>query len=173
MEDVPKPFIDHLEELRDRLIKVIITVGLCTVMTYQLVDRLLRYMSKPVGNFIFLEPTEAFFVRLKLALGAGVILALPVVIFQFWKFVVVALSPLEKRSLRWILPFSYVLFLMGFSFGFFVLVPAGVKYLLSFQSRVLEASLSIDTYIDFVGAMCLVLGGVFQMPLLTYFLAKV
>ncbi len=172
MEDLPKPFLDHLEELRRRLIKSIAAVAAGTVLAYQSVDSLLVILAKPVGTFVFLEPTEALFVRLKVALVGGVLLALPLVSLQLWKFVSVAIRPEEKLSFYWIFPVSYLLFLLGFAFGFFVLVPKGIQFLLSYRSDVLVPTLSIEHYINFVGVVCLVLGAVFEMPLGAYIAAK-
>jgi len=139
---------------------------------YHFVDLVITFFSKPVGRFVYLQPTEAFFVRLKIALGAGIILAMPVVIFQIWRFVVVALTPLEKKALFWILPVSYGLFVLGISFGFFVVVPAGIKFLLSYSSEVLVATISIGYYVNFVGTICLVLGVVSQLPLASFFSSR-
>ena len=172
MEDQPKPFLDHIEELRRRLIKSIAAVAAGAVLSYQSVDALLSILAKPVGTFIFLEPTEALFVRLKVALVGGILLALPIVCLQLWKFVAVALRPEEKISFYWIFPVSYALFLLGFAFGFFVLVPKGIQFLLSYRSDVLQPTLSIDYYINFVGVICLVLGAVFEMPLAAFIAAK-
>ena len=172
MEDRPKPFLEHLEELRFRLIKSLISVALGTALAYGFVDPAIALLSKPVGSFIFLEPTEAFFIRLKIALALGVVLAVPVVLYQLWRFVALALTPNEKKSIFWVLPASYLLFVLGISFGFFYLVPAGVKFLLSYASPALEPKLSIESYVNFVGTICLVLGAVFQMPLVSFFLAK-
>lgn len=172
MEDRSRPFLEHLEELRVRLIRAVVGVAAGTAVGYQFVDRVIADLSKPVGRFIFLHPTEAFFVRLKIALGLGVLLSAPVIMYQLWKFVMVALTPEERRSIFWVLPSSYLLFLAGASFGFFFLVPAGVKFLLSYSSAVLVPNLAIDQYVDFVGTMCLVLGGIFQMPLVSYFVSR-
>ncbi len=172
MEDHPKPFVEHLEELRSRLIKSLAAIAVCTVIFYQLVDQVLLFLARPVGRFIFLQPMEAFFVRMKIAFCGGVLIAMPVLLYQAWRFIVIALTPLEKKSLFWVLPISFLLFLGGSTFAFFVLVPAGVRILLSYGSSVLVPQISIDTYVNFVGILCLVLGGVFQMPLASFFLAK-
>lgn len=173
MEDHPKPFVEHLEELRLRLIKSFIAVALGTAIGYTFVDRTIAFISRPVGRFIFLAPTEAILARLKLALATGFVMAMPVVIYQIWKFIVIALDPLEKRSLIWILPVSYLLFVTGLSFGFFFMVPTAIKFLLSYSTPQVVANLSIEHYVNFLGTVCIALGAVFQMPLVTFFLSKV
>ncbi len=172
MEDTPVPFTDHLEELRYRCIVGFIAVGIGTAISYFFVDTLFSFLARPIGSFIFLRPTEAFFARLKVALATGILLAMPVLLIQIWKFIVVALKPSERKSLVWILPSSYFLFILGFSFGFFVLVPMGVKFLLSYSSSVLVPQISIDEYINFIGVLCLILGAIFQMPLVTFFISR-
>jgi len=173
MEDVPKPFLDHLEELRFRLIKALISVAGGTVAGFLLVDPVIRYLAKPVGKFVYLVPTEAFFIRLKIALALGFFLALPFILFQIWQFVVVALKPKEKKTILWILPTSYLLFAAGASFALFYLVPAGAKFLLSYSSDILVSNISIESYVNFAGVFCLVLGATFQMPLVSFFLSKI
>ncbi|OGR55514.1 MAG: twin arginine-targeting protein translocase TatC [Elusimicrobia bacterium RIFCSPLOWO2_02_FULL_39_32] len=172
MEDVPKPFFDHLEELRKRIFYCLAAVVLGLLISYQFIDKILFFISKPVGNFIFIQPMEAFMVRLKIALVSGVLLTMPFILIQIWRFILIALTPKEKNSLFWILPSSYILFMMGFSLGLFLLVPLAIKFLLSYGSGVLVPQISIDAYISFLGMICLTLGGIFQMPLLTFFLAK-
>lgn len=172
MDDAPKPFFDHLEEIRKRVFYCLCAVLLGLVISYQFVEQILFFISKPVGKFIFIQPMEAFMVRLKIALVSGTILTMPFILIQIWKFIMVALTPKEKKSLFWILPSSYVLFTLGFSLGLFLLVPLAIKFLLSYGTGVLTPQISIDAYINFLGMICLVLGGIFQMPLLTFFLTK-
>jgi len=172
VEDNPKPFLEHLEELRVRLIKALAAVALGAMAAYHYADRAIGFLSRPVGGFVFLEPTEAFMSRLKVALACGAVLAMPVVLYQAWKYVAVALSPGERRPLYWLLPASYVLFVLGLSFGFLVLVPAGIRFLLGYSTPEIRPMISVGRYLDFVGAVCLALGAVFQMPLLAYFLGR-
>lgn len=172
MEDVPKPFFEHLEELRFRLIKSVLAVAVGTAIGFRCAERVIRFLARPVGQFIFLQPTEAFFVQLKIALATGVLIAMPVILYQAWKFIFIALTASEQNSLFWVLPVSYLLFVLGCAFGFFVLVPAGIRFLLSYASDILVARLSIESYINFVGTICLVLGATFQMPLIAFFAAR-
>ena len=106
-------------------------------------------------------------------MAAGLVLAAPVLIYQAWRFVSVALTPGEKAPLLWVLPISYVLFLLGASFGVFVLLPAGIRFLLSYQTASLVPALSADAYFGFAATFALMLGAVFQMPLAAYFLGRV
>jgi len=172
MTDNPRPFLEHLEELRSRIIKSLAATAVCTAIAYNFTDPVIVFLSKPVGKFIFLHPTEAFFIRLKISLCLGALAAAPYILFQIWKFVVAALEPSSRNRIFWLLPISYFLFITGFAFGLFVLVPVGVKFLLGYKSDVLSPLISIGTYVNFVGGLCLVLGIVFQMPLVSFFIAK-
>ncbi|OGR82932.1 MAG: twin arginine-targeting protein translocase TatC [Elusimicrobia bacterium RIFCSPLOWO2_01_FULL_54_10] len=171
--DHPRPFFEHLEELRARLIRCFVALLAGTVVAYQFLDPILAFLIRPAGRLIFISPTEAFFVRLKIAVAAGLVLAAPVLIYQAWRFVSVALTPGEKAPLLWVLPISYVLFLLGASFGVFVLLPAGIRFLLSYQTASLVPALSADAYFGFAATFALMLGAVFQMPLAAYFLGRV
>ena len=171
-EDIPRPFWDHIEELRFRVLRCLAATAIGTVIGFWMVTPVLRVLAKPVGHFVFLQPTEAFFVRLKIALGIGIVLAVPWILHQIWQFAAVAIPLEERKIIRIILPVSYLLFLAGFLFGFFFLVPAGIKFLLSYSSPELVAMLSIESYVSFVNAMCLTLGAVAQMPLVSLFLGR-
>jgi sec-independent protein translocase protein TatC len=170
--DQARPFVEHLEELRQRLIKSILAVVLASSGCYYLSDPVIRFLARTAGEFVFLRPTEAIFTRIKIALALGVIAALPVVLYQAWRFVSDALVPGSRRSLFWAIPVSYVLFIGGCCFGFFFLVPVGAKYLLGMGNESLKPLMSVEYYVEFTGAMCLALGLIFQMPIAAFFLSK-
>ncbi len=143
-----------------------------TVVAYQFIDPILHFLIRPVGRLNFFAPTEAFFLRLKIAVVAGLFLALPFVIYQIWKFISLGLEPDEKKYFWWVLPASFTLFIAGAFFGIFVLLPAGIKFLLSYASADLAPMISAASYFDFVSAFALSLGALFQMPLVTFFLGR-
>src|SRR5207245_11625880 len=90
--------VEHLEELRKRLLYSLAAFGVATSAGYLFVERILAVVLRPVGQVVFLAPTEAFFVRLKVAALAGVFLSLPVTRFQLWAFVLVGLCPAQRRD---------------------------------------------------------------------------
>src|SRR3989304_8890519 len=96
--------IEHLEELRRRLLIAIVALLAATAISWFFADQLLTFFIRPVGRVIFVGVTEAFFVRLKLALLAGGFLSLPAVLYQIWAFVGVGLTPPERRDALWLLP---------------------------------------------------------------------
>ena len=172
MSGESRPFVEHLEELRQRLIKSILSVVLAASGCYYLSDSVIHFLARTAGEFVFLRPTEAIFTRIKIALALGVLTALPVVLYQAWRFVSDAFAPGSRRSLFWAIPISYLLFIGGVCFGFFVLVPVGAKYLLGMGNESLKPLMSVEYYVEFTGAMCLALGAIFQMPIVSYFLSR-
>ena len=170
--------IEHLEELRRRLLIAIAALLVGTVISWFFADQLLTFFIRPVTaasgrGVIFVGVTEAFFVRLKLALLAGVFLSLPVLRYQIWAFVSVGLTPVERRYALWLLPPALVLFVGGAVFALAAIVPLGVRFLLSYQvPGVLEPFISVGAYVSFLTAFMLAFGAVFELPIVLIFLAK-
>jgi sec-independent protein translocase protein TatC len=172
MEDRPMTLIEHLEELRLRLLISIGAFFVGMVVSWFLVDQVLAALIRPVGRVVFLAPTEAFFVRLKVAALAGVFVSLPVVLFQIWRFVSVGLTRTERRYTLSMLPVSLLLFIAGALFAFFAILPIGVRFLLSYQTPELVPMISIGAYTSFATAFVLAFGVVFQLPIVILFLAR-
>lgn len=164
--------IEHLEELRIRLLISLAAVAVGTIASWVFVDRILAHLIRPVGHVVFLAPTEAFFVRLKVAALAGVFLSLPVVLFQIWRFISVGLTSTERRYTLSLLPVSLVLFVAGAVFAFLAILPVGVRFLLSYQTSELVPMISVNAYTSFVTAFVLAFGLVFQLPIVILFLAR-
>ncbi|HXF81217.1 MAG TPA: twin-arginine translocase subunit TatC [bacterium] len=164
--------VEHLEELRRRLLIAVLAFVLATVIAFLFVESILGLLIRPVGRVVFLAPTEAFFVRVKVATLAGVILSLPVILYQLWRFVAVGLTPRERRATVTLLPASLLLFLGGGAFAFFAILPIGVRFLLGYQTETLVPMISIGAYTSFATAFVLAFGLVFQLPVVVLFLAR-
>jgi sec-independent protein translocase protein TatC len=165
-------FIDHLEELRWRLIKSIASILVFSILFYLVAERIINYLTIPVSQTYFTSPTEAFSVRIKLSLILGLMASVPVIMYQFWRFVVPGLT---KREIKYLFPlvgFSTLFFAGGVSFCYFLVLPLGVKFLLEFQTERLLPLIKIGDYISFVAWMVLAFGLVFQLPIVTFFLGK-
>jgi sec-independent protein translocase protein TatC len=171
--DRPMTIIEHLEELRRRLLIALAALGVGAAVSFVYVDRLLAFLIRPVGRLVFLAPTEAFFVRVKVALLAGVFLSLPVLLYQLWRFISVGLTPSERRYALWLLPPALGLFVGGAAFALVVIVPIGVRFLLSYQTPQLEPMISVGAYTSFVTAFLLAFGLVFELPIVLVFLTKI
>lgn len=163
-------FIEHLEELRSRIIKCLITIFVFFCLSYFFVKPILGYMVKPVGNVVFTSPQEAFFSYLILSFFMGLFLSSPVIIFQIWRFVSAGLLRHERRYLLVCGPISFILFVLGIVFAFFTILPITLRFLLGFQTDFLQPMISISKFISFVGMLLLGFGIVFQLPLIILFL---
>jgi len=172
VSDRPMTVIEHLEELRMRLLISLAAFGVATGLSLLFVERILAVLLRPVGRVVFLAPTEAFFVRLKVAALSGVFLSLPVVLYQIWRFVSVGLTPTERRYTLSMLPAALVLFVAGGAFAFLVILPIGVRFLLSYQTENLVPMISIQAYTSFATAFVLAFGLLFQLPIVVLLLAR-
>lgn len=173
VDDRPMTIIEHLEELRRRLLIALAAFAVAMVVSFVFAEWILAQLIAPVGRVVFLAPTEAFFVRLKMAALAGAFLSLPVVLYQLWRFVGVGLTRTERRYALSLLPFSVLLFAGGAAFAFFAILPVGVHFLLSYQTPQLTPMISIGAYTSFATAFVLAFGLVFQLPIVVLFLARV
>lgn len=167
------PFLAHLEELRWRIIKSLFSILVFSVIAYIFSEKILDFLTESVDNIYFTAPTEAFAVRIKISLIAGLILSFPVVFYQLWQFVVPGLMDKEVKMVIPAVFFATFFFIGGAVFCFYLVLPVGIKFLLSFQTEKLKPWLSVKDYISFVSWMILAFGLVFQLPILSYFLGKV
>ncbi|MFC1582108.1 twin-arginine translocase subunit TatC [Planctomycetota bacterium] len=172
VDDQPQAVIDHLEEIRWRLIKSLAVVGLIAVLLYLIIDDLLPLILKPIPKAVFIAPAEMFIARIKLAIIGGIYFGAPFVLYEAWSFIAVALTPREKRSVAGTIFFSLILFNLGAVFAAFVIIPLGLEFLLSFATEQVSATISIGKYISFVGFLALTFGLVFQLPLVMVFMAR-
>jgi sec-independent protein translocase protein TatC len=173
------PITDHLEELRHRLIKSAIAVavgfGLAFAFKEKLFDILVWPLKKVMRSgdaLIYTNLPEAFFVFLKTALLAGIMLASPVILYQFWMFVAPGLYDKERRLLLPILFLSTIFFVGGALFGYFFVFPVGFEFFLSFATDVIRPMPSMKEYLSLASTMLLAFGAVFELPLALTFLAR-
>jgi sec-independent protein translocase protein TatC len=169
-------FLDHLEELRRRLMVSVaaIAVGLLVSFLFirQLFDFIMRPLQPPGGKLIFTEPTEGFVLYLKIALLAGIIFASPVVVWQLWLFIAPGLYAKEKRFAVPFILLGTVFFVLGALFAHYLLFPWTWRFLLSFSSDYVQAAPRIEPTFSLYTKMVLGMGLIFQLPTLVFFLAK-
>lgn len=179
------PFLDHLEELRWRLIKAVVTVVVCAIGVYFISEQILTILIGPyneaaanantetVQKLIFLTPTGGFMIRIKLSVFSGILIALPVIFYQIWQFVVPGLLDKERTYVPAVVFFSTFCFLTGALFCYFVVLRFGLRFLLSFETADLVATISVNEYLQFVTMLILVFGLIFELPVLAFFLTKI
>ncbi|HSF32508.1 MAG TPA: twin-arginine translocase subunit TatC [Candidatus Tectomicrobia bacterium] len=168
------PFTDHLDELRHRLIVSLVGVGLGFAVSYGFSQQLLVLLQRPLpSRLIFIAPTEAFFVNLKVAFYAGLFLSVPLLLFQLWKFVAPGLYAHERRYSFPFLIVSTVLFLLGAAFAYAVILPIALRFLIAQGGELWQPNITLSNYLSFCMRLILAAGLVFEFPLLMYFLTKV
>jgi sec-independent protein translocase protein TatC len=178
-EDEKLPFTAHLEELRSRLIKSFIAVGAGFGLCYAFKETLFEILLYPLirvmpegGKLIFTGIPEAFFTYLKVSFLAGIILASPVLIYQFWMFVAPGLYQKERRVLGPIIAVTSFFFIGGALFGYFVVFPSGFKFLLSFGADFIRTLPSMREYLDFSTKLLFIFGLLFELPVALTGLAR-
>ena len=166
------PFLEHLEELRRRLIISIASVLVISIGGYFISDFIIEFLTKPIDKVYFMGVTEAFAVKIKVSLFFGLFASLPVIFYQAWRFV---LPGLTRKEMVMVLPMTAamtVFFFIGASFCFFVVLPVGITFLLGFGTESLEPMIAIGRYISFVGWMVISFGLVFELPVVTFLLGR-
>ena len=178
-EDEKLPFTAHLEELRKRLITAFIAVGVGFVISFGFKERLFGILVKPLievmkegENLIYTGLPEAFFTYLKVSLLSGLIVASPILLYQFWMFVAPGLYQKERRMMVPIVILSSFFFIGGALFGYFVVFPWGFKFFLGFATDTIRPLPSMKEYFGFSAKLLLAFGLVFELPLVLTFMAK-
>jgi sec-independent protein translocase protein TatC len=165
--------IEHLEELRSRLMKSIIAVAITTAFSFAFTESIMRILIAPAGiKPVFLRPTEMFITYFKVALLAGLLLAMPILVYQLVQFIWPGLKGGERRYLRIIVPGATFSFVVGVLFTYFIILPFALRYLVSFGGNLVEAKWAIGEYISFVTTLLFWSGVVFETPLIMFFLAR-
>ncbi len=164
----------HLEELRRRLIICLIAVAAGIIISFAFADQLFAILIKPAGvvTLIFVEVTEMLSTYMQVCLIGGIIISMPVLVYELIAFVTPALTAQEKKYVWIILPFIFVMFVGGVLFGYFVLIPPAMQFLLNFGANIATPQIRIGNYISLVSRLLLAIGLVFEMPVITTFLAR-
>ena len=178
-EEEKQPFTAHLDELRKRLIICFVAIGVGFVACYFFKVELFYILVAPLQKvmksgetLIYTHLPEAFFTFLKTAFIGGLMLASPVIIYEFWMFIAPGLYDREKRLLLPILFLSVVFFIGGSLFAYFIVFPYGFQFFLSFATDTIRPLPSMKEYLGFSSKLLLAFGLIFELPLVITFLAK-
>lgn len=166
------PFLDHLEELRRRLITCFASILILSIAGYFVSDYILNFITRPVDEVYFMGVTEAFAVKIKISLFFGLFLSVPVIFWQMWQFIAPGLYQKEVMILVPVVAAMTFFFLAGAAFCFYIVMPVGIKFLLGFGTEKLKPLISIGKYVSFVGWMVAAFGAVFELPVVTFVLGK-
>jgi sec-independent protein translocase protein TatC len=167
------PIIDHLDSLRSCLIWAIVTVMIGSVLSFFILDHILRLLFIPLANYgkesvHFFSPYEAFFLHIKVALFSGVVFGMPMILIQVWRFVAPALLETEKKMVIIASILSSLLFAAGIIFAYHMVLPYSLKFFLSFETEFFQAVLSAQKYINFVIMFLLSFGLMFLLPIVLF-----
>ena len=184
-DDAKMPFLAHLGELRQRLIKAIVAMGAGLLVSFFFTRQLMTLLQRPLRvelvfqrhspffvnrlkpsppEVIFTAPAEAFWAHIKVAFLVGLVLALPVVLYQVWRFVEPGLLPKEKKFAAPFIVLSTISFAVGMAFCFALVLPYAFTFLLTFDPN-LKPMLKVGEYIDFTVKFLLAFGIIFELPL--------
>lgn len=166
--------VDHLSELRTRLFRIILAVAVASTIGF--------YFSVPIRNFL-IQPLpnhqvqvlglgDAFFIQLKIAIVVGIVLAMPVILYQLWAFIAPGLTPAERKTVRPWVPLALLFFAIGVTIAY-VILPFAVGFLLSFTDQTLVQGIAAGPYFDFVTTMFLAFGLVMEFPIVMVGLSRV
>ncbi len=163
---------DHLVELRSRSIISLLTLAVASAICFVFSEPILAYITRYVDNLVFLSPPEAFITSIKVSIFAGVLIALPMILTQFWLFVLPALKKKERLFFLLVIPVSFVLFYAGVAFGFYVVLPAAIRFLVSFGPAELMPMISLRHFVGFMLQMLIPFGLVFELPVVMSLLVR-
>jgi len=168
--------IEHLEELRRRVIIVVIAVIVAAVIGFVIAKPVLNLLRAPLpdqySTLYFNNPAGAFGALLKIAGFLGIAFAMPVILFEVWRFVTPGLTPRERRFIWPVILAALLLFVLGVVIGY-VIIPYALTFLLSFGGDTLTPLLTVDEYIGFVTTMLLAFGIILEFPIVLIGLARV
>ncbi len=168
------PFSDHLEELRHRLIVIVAGIAVGFAASYGFSQQILFFLQRPLPTkLVFIAPTEAFFVNIKVAFYAALFLSGPLILFEVWEFVAPGLYEHERRYSFPFLIISTVLFLVGGLFAYVVILPVVLHFLITQGGDLWKPNITLSSYLSFCMKLILAAGLLFEFPVLMYFLTKV
>lgn len=178
-ESAEMPFLDHLEELRSRLIWSLGFLAVCAIAGFFVVTELnvLGILERPFHVVLpdqdlrYTSPTTPMVVTFKLAFVVGFIMALPLIAYQAWAFLSPALHETERRFVIPAIGVGFVLFLAGIAMAYFMVLPLGLNFLIGFQAESLDPIITVDEYLKFATRLILAFGIIFEMPVVLVFLS--
>ena len=175
--DVEMSFLDHIEELRWRIIYSIIGIVIFTIIAWIFIDPIVeivmlkpaRDANAPLQN---LKPFGQLFLFLQIAIIVGVVASLPNIFYQFWQFIAPALKKSERKYILWIVFFSTFCFLTGIAFAYFIMLPITMKFAAQFGTPEIANEFAIDEYMSIIISVMLAAGLIFELPMISFFLSK-
>ncbi len=168
------PLMEHLKELRNRLMRVFIALFITTGISFVFAKWIFEFLMVPLNDARLqaLRPTETLGNYMKVSLLGGIILAMPVIVYQIGRFLMPGLTKQERRYLLVLVPGATLMFLMGVAFAYFIMLPASIGFLQTFMADLIEQQWTVGDYMSFVTSLMFWIGVAFELPLFVYFLTK-
>ena len=192
-DDAKMPFLAHLDELRKRLIVSFSAIGIGFVLVFNLRERFIRYLQwplttdvvmghqfpflgfqhkPPIAKLTALGPAETLWTHFKVAFIAGLLVAIPVVLYELWRFIAPGLLPKERRFALPFVVLSTAFFFLGVAFCFFIVLPMALQFLLTFDPSIQQTP-RFSEYVDFTLKFLLAFGVIFELPLAMVIAARI
>ncbi|WP_416947540.1 twin-arginine translocase subunit TatC [Oleidesulfovibrio sp.] len=172
--------LEHLDELRFRLVRCSIAIGIGFLACYGFAEQLFNYLVAPLlavmpesSTLIFTELPEAFFTYLKISAVAGMFLSSPYIFYQIWAFIAPGLYDEEKKYIAPMAAISAIFFTAGACFGYFIVFPFAFDFFMSFNSETIQAMPKLGEYLSFSLKLLIAFGLIFEMPLFAFFGARI
>jgi sec-independent protein translocase protein TatC len=174
--DDKMPFLEHLGELRTRIMRSLFCLLGGTVIALPFSERIVDFLARPVTKLgyklVFTAPAEAFWVQMKVGLIVGLFISLPGILWQVWAFIAPGLHEHEKKYAAPFVILGSLLFMIGGAFSLFVVTPYAIAFLLSYARETLQPMITLENHIDFLLKFTLAFGAVFELPLAITLLAR-
>ena len=173
------PFLDHLEELRWRLIKSIASVLIGAVISFYFIDQIIEFLVQPteaLKNSMDLQVLKVqgmFMIKWSIALFGGIIISIPVLTFQIWKFVAPGLYIDEKKYIIPLIIFTFLSFLCGLIFAYMIVIPFSLGFFTSVGFEGIQNNFSINYYFSFITWLMIGSGLIFELPVIVFILSVI
>jgi sec-independent protein translocase protein TatC len=172
--------VEHLDELRSRLIVSLTALAVAAGVGFWQSERLLEFLARPGSDvlhhklqFIQLGPTDAFMASLSISLDFAILVALPVMTYQIYAYVIPAFAPESQKALRWMVVAIPALFALGVAFGWFLVLKPALEFLLRFNAGAFTVQLQAQPYVQFIALLLAAMGIIFEMPVVMLVLARI
>jgi sec-independent protein translocase protein TatC len=174
--DDKMPFLEHLGELRTRIVRALAALLVGTVIALPFSEKIVDFLARPITKLgyklVFTAPAEAFWVQMKVGLIVGLFIAAPGILYQVWAFIAPGLHEHEKKYAGPFVVIGSLLFILGGAFSLFVVTPYAIAFLLSYARESLTPMITLENHIDFLLKFTLAFGAVFELPLAITLLAR-
>ncbi len=165
---------DHLDELRKRLVVIVVVNLLAMVLLFSQSEFIMQYLLEvnPGMDLVYTTPSELLMVYVELSFILAVVICSPITIYEIWAFIEKGLYEKERKAILFTLIFGAVFFILGVAFCYFMVLPTTLEFFLRIAIDEVASMLSIQSYVSFVNMMLLAFGAVFEMPVIIFLLSK-